>query len=73
MFAHVGILTTKSGGMARNYHYGECINAAAGRLNIGTSDSLYTRRAEVLRILYDGPEMQEVGWDMPLGCYPFRL
>ena len=56
----VGILTTKSGGTARNYHFGECVNAAVDRLDIGTSDSSYTRMTEALRSLHDDPEMQDV-------------
>ena len=47
--------------MARNYHFGECVvNAAADRLDIGTSDSSYTRMVEALHSLHDDPEMQEV-------------
>ena len=46
--------------MTRNYHFGECVNATVDRLDIGTSDSSYTRMTEALRSLHDDPEMQDV-------------
>lgn len=45
--------------MGRSCHFWKRANAVDGRLDIGTSDSSYTRMVEALRSLHDDPEMQE--------------